>query len=123
MRAASPGFIAPKQTYSTDTGSCSGIAIVRDALYAVCPRGTRMYRAVISGSGRPNLQTHFNGTYDRLRTVEPAPGGNLRLTTTNKGGQGQRPGQQQREDLRGHARKMSVVSLILVGPGGPGVVP
>ena len=44
------GFIAPKHTYPTAEGSCSGIAIVRDVLYVACERGTRMYREVISGS-------------------------------------------------------------------------
>ena len=47
--AAPPGYIAPKRTYPTSEGSCSGIAIVRDALYVACARGARMYRAVISG--------------------------------------------------------------------------
>ncbi len=79
------GFIAPKQTYPTSEGSCSGIAIVRDVLYVACERGTRLYRAVISGSSLTNLTAYFNGTYGRLRTVEPAPGGNLWLSTTNGG--------------------------------------
>ena len=77
------GFIAPKRTYPTSEGSCSGIAIVRDALYVACARGARMYRAVISGSSLTNVQTFFSGTYGRLRTVEPAPGGGLWLTTTH----------------------------------------
>ncbi|MDQ0374270.1 PQQ-dependent sugar dehydrogenase [Cellulomonas humilata] len=79
------GFIAPKRTYPTSEGSCSGIAIVRDALYVACARGARMYRAVISGSSLTNVQTFFSGTYGRLRTVEPAPGGGLWLTTTTTG--------------------------------------
>jgi glucose/arabinose dehydrogenase len=79
------GFIAPKQTYSTADGSCSGIAIVRDVLYIACERGTRMYREVISGTSLTNVQIYFNGTYGRLRTVEPAPDGGLWLTTTNNG--------------------------------------
>ncbi|WP_410622460.1 PQQ-dependent sugar dehydrogenase [Amycolatopsis sp. cmx-8-4] len=79
------GFIAPKRTYPTADGSCSGIAIVRDVLYVACERGTRMYREVISGSDLTNVQAYFNGTYGRLRTVEPAPGGGLWLTTTNNG--------------------------------------
>ncbi|MBB5873502.1 glucose/arabinose dehydrogenase [Allocatelliglobosispora scoriae] len=79
------GFIAPKRTYSTAEGSCSGIAVVRDVLYVACARGTRMYRAVISGTSLTNVQTYFNGTYGRLRTVEPAPDGGLWLTTTNLG--------------------------------------
>ncbi|KQY20748.1 glucose dehydrogenase [Cellulomonas sp. Root485] len=79
------GFIAPKRTYPTSEGSCSGIAIVRDALYVACARGARMYRAVISGNSLTNVQTFFSGTYGRLRTVEPAPGGGLWLTTTTTG--------------------------------------
>jgi glucose/arabinose dehydrogenase len=79
------GFIAPKRTYPTSEGSCSGIAIVRDALYVACQRGTRLYRAVISGTSLTNVQTYFNGTYGRLRTVEPAPDGGLWLTTSNTG--------------------------------------
>ncbi len=79
------GFIAPKRTYPTADGSCSGIAIVRDVLYVACERGTRMYREVISGSDLTNVQTYFNGTYGRLRTVEPAPDGGLWLTTSNNG--------------------------------------
>ncbi|MFG3555866.1 PQQ-dependent sugar dehydrogenase [Micromonospora sp. NPDC047557] len=79
------GYIAPARTYPTAEGSCSGIAIVRDALYVACARGARMYRAVISGSSLTNVQTYFSGTYGRLRTVEPAPDGGLWLTTTNTG--------------------------------------
>jgi glucose/arabinose dehydrogenase len=79
------GYIAPKQTYSTADGSCSGIAIVRDVLYVACERGTRLYREVISGSSLTDVQSYFNGTYGRLRTVEPAPDGGLWLTTSNEG--------------------------------------
>ncbi|ADJ49530.1 glucose/sorbosone dehydrogenase [Amycolatopsis mediterranei S699] len=79
------GFITPKHTYPVAEGSCSGIAVVRDVLYVACERGTRMYREVISGSELTNVQTYFNGTYGRLRTVEPAPDGGLWLTTTNNG--------------------------------------
>jgi glucose/arabinose dehydrogenase len=79
------GFIAPKRTYPTADGSCSGIAVVRDALYVACERGTRMYRAQITGSDLTDVQQYFSGTYGRLRTVEPAPDGGLWLTTTNNG--------------------------------------
>ncbi|WP_437562194.1 PQQ-dependent sugar dehydrogenase [Sorangium sp. So ce542] len=80
------GYIAPKLTYPTSEGSCSGIAIVDDVFYAACQRGTRMYRAVISGSSLTSVQQLFVGTYGRLRTVEPTLDGNLWLTTTNTGG-------------------------------------
>ncbi|KIF65985.1 glucose dehydrogenase [Streptomyces sp. AcH 505] len=79
------GYIAPKRTYVTADGSCSGISVVRDVLYVACERGTRMYREVISGSSLTDVQTYFNGTYGRLRTVEPAPDGGLWLTTSNNG--------------------------------------
>ncbi|GAA1621224.1 PQQ-dependent sugar dehydrogenase [Saccharothrix algeriensis] len=79
------GFIAPKRTYPTSEGSCSGIAIVRDALYVACLRGTRLYRGVISGTSLTNVQSYFVGTYGRLRTVEPSPSGGLWLTTSNTG--------------------------------------
>ena len=80
-----PGFVAPKHTYPTSEGSCSGIAIVRDVVYVACERGTRMYREVISGDKLTQVTAYFTGAYGRLRTVEPAPGGNLWLTTTNGG--------------------------------------
>jgi glucose/arabinose dehydrogenase len=79
------GIIAPKYTYRTDEGSCSGIAIVRDSLYVACARGARLYRAVISGAELTNVQQLFVGTYGRLRTVEPAIDGGLWLTTTTLG--------------------------------------
>ncbi|MEP6650730.1 MAG: PQQ-dependent sugar dehydrogenase [Lapillicoccus sp.] len=77
------GLIAPRYTYPTSEGSCSGIAIVRDVLYVPCQRGARIYREVISGRSLTNVTAYFNGTYGRLRTVEPAPDGGLWLTTTN----------------------------------------
>ncbi|MBD8057632.1 lectin [Cellulomonas sp. JH27-2] len=79
------GYVAPKRTYPTADGSCSGIAIVRDVLYVACERGTRLYREVIAGSSLTDVQTYFNGTYGRLRTVEPAPDGGLWLTTSTTG--------------------------------------
>ena len=79
------GYIAPKRTYPTAEGSCSGIAIVGDALYVACLRGARMYRAVISGDSLTDVRSYFTGTYGRLRTVEPAAGGGLWLTTSSTG--------------------------------------
>lgn len=80
-----PGIIAPKYTYPTHEGSCSGIAIVRDTLYVACLRGQRMYRFTISGSELTNAQQLFVGTYGRLRTVEPTLDGGLWLTTSTAG--------------------------------------
>ena len=82
---AEPGFVAPKRTYPVAAGSCSGIAIVRDVLYVACLRGARLYRAPIDGSALGNAQQFLNGTYGRLRTVEPSNDGGLWLTTSNLG--------------------------------------
>jgi glucose/arabinose dehydrogenase len=79
------GFIAPKHTYPVASGSCSGITIIRDVLYVACQRGTRLYREVISGSSLTNVTQYFNGTYGRLRTVEPAPDGGMWMATSNDG--------------------------------------
>ncbi|SEK40459.1 Glucose/arabinose dehydrogenase, beta-propeller fold [Roseateles sp. YR242] len=79
------GFIAPKYTYPVADGSCSGIAIVRQALYVACQRGERLYRHAISGDSLLNVQELFRGTYGRIRTVEPAIDGNLWISTTNGG--------------------------------------
>ncbi len=82
---ATAGFIAPKRTYPVAEGSCSGIAIVRQALYVACQRGERVYRHEISGDALANSQELFRGTYGRIKTVEPAVDGNLWLSTTNGG--------------------------------------
>ncbi len=95
-----PGFIAPKRTYPTSEASCSGITIVRDVLYVACGRGNRMYRQAISGDSLINLQVYFNGTYGRLRTVEPAPGNGLWLTTTNAGDKDSTPNNSNEKILR-----------------------
>ncbi|MEV6442728.1 PQQ-dependent sugar dehydrogenase [Amycolatopsis sp. NPDC051716] len=79
------GFIAPKHTYPVAEGSCSGIAVVRTGLYIACERGTRLYRAEISGDSLTDVQSYLNGTYGRLRTVEPSADGGLWLTTSNYG--------------------------------------
>jgi glucose/arabinose dehydrogenase len=78
-------YKAPKWTYGVAEGSCSGIAIVRDVLYAACARGSRMYRFAINGTSLTNQEQLFVGTYGRLRTVEPSRDGGLFLTTTNNG--------------------------------------
>ncbi len=94
------GFIAPKKTYPVAQGSCSGITIIHDALYVACQRGARLYRAVISGSSLTNFQTFFSGTYGRLRTVEPAPGGQMWLATSVDGDKDSTPHNSHNKILR-----------------------
>lgn len=77
------GYVAPKRTWSTAAASPSGIAIVNNALYVAALRGSRLYRLEINGTSVGAETTHFQGTYGRLRTVEPAPDGSLWLTTSS----------------------------------------
>ncbi|MDR6592444.1 glucose/arabinose dehydrogenase [Saccharothrix longispora] len=84
-RCDEPGFIAPERTYPVAEASCSGIAVVRDALYLACLRGARLYRAEITDDGLGDVQQYLNGTYGRLRTVEPSADGGLWLTTSTRG--------------------------------------
>ncbi len=83
---ATNGYIAPKRVYSNDQGSCSGIAIVRDYLYIACQRGQRLYRGNISSGDITGMNQYLQGTYGRLRTVEPSNDGGLWLTTSNPDG-------------------------------------
>jgi glucose/arabinose dehydrogenase len=85
-RCSESWLVAPKKTYPVHVGSCSGVAVVRDVLYVACLRGTRLYRAVISGTSLGTATPYLAGTYGRLRTVEPdAAGRGLWLTTSTAG--------------------------------------
>ena len=77
------GFIAPKRTWSVSSASPSGLAIVNDTLFMAALRGERLWVMRISGSGTTTPQVFFQGTFGRLRTVEPSPDGGLWLTTSN----------------------------------------
>jgi glucose/arabinose dehydrogenase len=83
---ATAGYILPKYTYRNTEGSCSGIAIVRDALYVACLAGKRLYRSDIAGDKLANVRQFFVGTYGRLRTVEPTIDGNLWMATSDAAG-------------------------------------
>jgi glucose/arabinose dehydrogenase len=83
---ATTAYVAPKYTYRNTEGSCSGIAIVRNALYVACLAGKRLYRSDISGDNLTNVRQFFVGTYDRLRTVEPTIDGNLWMTNSDAAG-------------------------------------
>lgn len=80
------GYLAPKRTWSTANASPSGIAIVNNAVYVATLRGNRLYQLQINGTSVGSETVHFQGTYGRLRTVEPAPDGTLWLTTSNGDG-------------------------------------
>ncbi|MGW3625521.1 PQQ-dependent sugar dehydrogenase [Streptomyces sp. NPDC000880] len=82
------GYIAPKKTWSTASASPSGLTIINDHVFVATTRGERVYRLRIdSSSNLVEQRTYFQGTYDRLRTVEVDHDGDIWLTTsTDKDG-------------------------------------
>ncbi|SEQ58730.1 PQQ-dependent sugar dehydrogenase [Microlunatus flavus] len=85
-RCSESWLVAPKKTYATHLGSCSGIAAVREVLYVGCLRGQRLYRIPVEGSSLGTPTAYLAGTYGRLRTVEPDRSGHgLWVTTSTKG--------------------------------------
>ncbi len=83
---ATTGFKAPKRTYPVAQASCSGIAVIKDALYLACLRGNRVYRITINGDSLTDTEQLFVGKYIRLRTIEPTfDGDDLWMTTSTTG--------------------------------------
>jgi glucose/arabinose dehydrogenase len=82
------GFIAPKKTWSTSQASPSGLTIINDYLFVATTVGQRVYRLKIDASSNlVDQKTYFQGSYDRLRTVEVDKQGDIWLTTsTDKDG-------------------------------------
>ncbi|MEI5103784.1 PQQ-dependent sugar dehydrogenase [Streptomyces sp. PmtG] len=82
------GYTAPKQTWPVASGSPSGLTIANDHVFVATTKGERVYRLRIdSGSHLVEQKTYFQGTYDRLRTVETDAEGDIWLTTsTDKDG-------------------------------------
>ncbi|MDT7728554.1 MAG: hypothetical protein QOI21_5130 [Actinomycetota bacterium] len=82
------GYIAPKMTWPTSQASPSGLTIINDYLFVATTVGQRVYRMQIdAGSNLVGQKIYFQGSYDRLRTVEVDKQGDIWLTTsTDKDG-------------------------------------
>ncbi|MEU0934195.1 PQQ-dependent sugar dehydrogenase [Embleya sp. NPDC005971] len=82
------GYIAPKKTWPVSSASPSGLTIINDHVFVATTRGERIYRLRIdSASNLVEQKSYFEGTYDRLRTVEVDRDGDIWLTTsTDKDG-------------------------------------
>ncbi|MET9421042.1 PQQ-dependent sugar dehydrogenase [Streptomyces sp. NPDC006540] len=82
------GYIAPKKTWPTAQASPSGLTIINDHVFVATTRGERVYRMRIdTSSNLVEQKIYFQGTYDRLRTVEVDHQGDVWLTTsTDKDG-------------------------------------
>jgi glucose/arabinose dehydrogenase len=77
------GFIAPKTTWPTNQASPSGLTIINDYVFVATTVGQRVYRMRIDANSNLVEQTsYFQGSFDRLRTVEVDPNGDIWLTTT-----------------------------------------
>ncbi|MEQ4204581.1 PQQ-dependent sugar dehydrogenase [Actinopolymorpha sp. B9G3] len=87
--AGERGFVDPVAQWPTDEASPSGLAYADGALWMAGLRGERLWRIQIDEGrviGKP--RAFFTEDLGRLRTVAPAPGGGLWLTTSNTDGRG-----------------------------------
>ena len=83
-----PGLRDPQVTWSTDEASPSGLAFVGGRLWLAALRGERLWRVDVKGQKAGKEKGFFVGRYGRVRTVVPAPDGNLWVTTSNHDGRG-----------------------------------
>ena len=74
--------------WDTEEASPSGLAFVDDRLWLGALRGERLWRVDVDGRRARNDKAFFVGRYGRMRTVVPAPDGNLWVTTSNRDGRG-----------------------------------
>ncbi|PZH17374.1 glucose sorbosone dehydrogenase [Streptomyces sp. NTH33] len=88
-RSGDPKFHNPVAEWHTDVASPSGIAYAEGSIWMAGLRGQRLWRVPLKGteaSAAP--QAFLTGEFGRLRTVVPAGGGKLWLTTSNTDGRG-----------------------------------
>ncbi|HUQ56898.1 PQQ-dependent sugar dehydrogenase [Lentzea sp.] len=77
------GTVTPKKTWPTSQASPSGLTIINDHVFVATTVGQRIYRMRIDANGElVDQQIYFQGTYNRLRTVEVDREGDIWLTTT-----------------------------------------
>nr|WP_245599446.1 PQQ-dependent sugar dehydrogenase [Embleya scabrispora] len=104
------GYIAPKKTWPVSSASPSGLTIINDHVFVATTRGERVYRLRIdSSSNLVEQKSYFEGTYDRLRTVEVDHDGDIWLTTST--------------DKDGTAGNDRILLIDIVYSGGPGSGP
>ena len=84
------GMINPKRQWSTDEASPSSIAFWRGSLWMAGLRGARLWQIPVDGTETGTPVAHLQGTYGRLRSVQPFPDGSgLLVGTSNTDGRGQ----------------------------------
>ena len=84
-----PEFQNPQVTWPTDNASPSGLAFLDGRLWLGALQGERLYRVDVTAQGAGTEKGFFVGAYGRVRTVVPAPDGNLWVTTSNRDARGE----------------------------------
>ncbi|MGW3495804.1 PQQ-dependent sugar dehydrogenase [Streptomyces sp. NPDC001020] len=90
-KSSNPKYHNPIAQWHTDEASPSGIAYAEGSIWMASLRGQRLWRIPLKGteaSAAP--QAFLKDTYGRIRTVVPAGGYRLWLTTSNTDGRGGR---------------------------------
>ncbi|MFD0005686.1 PQQ-dependent sugar dehydrogenase [Streptomyces sp. NPDC127178] len=79
----------PLAQWGTDDASPSGIAYAEGSVWMAGLKGQRLWRVPLNGTGASaDPQAFLEGEYGRLRTVVPAGGDKLWVTTSNTDGRG-----------------------------------
>ena len=88
-RSSNPEYHNPMAQWHTDEASPSGLAYAQGSLWMAALRGERLWRIPLAGTkASADPQSFLEGAYGRLRTVAPAGGDRLWLTTSNTDGRG-----------------------------------
>ncbi|MGW2572708.1 PQQ-dependent sugar dehydrogenase [Streptomyces sp. NPDC001537] len=88
-RSSDPEYHNPLAQWHTDDASPSGIAYAEGSIWMAGLKGQRLWRIPLKGTAASaDPQPFLEGEYGRLRTVVPAGGDKLWLTTSNTDGRG-----------------------------------
>ena len=88
-KSSKPGYHDPIAQWHTDEASPSGIAYAEGSIWMASLHGERLWRIPLKGTeASAPPQAFLKGVYGRLRTVVPAGGNRLWLTTSNTDGRG-----------------------------------
>ncbi|MFF5479406.1 PQQ-dependent sugar dehydrogenase [Streptomyces sp. NPDC012935] len=82
-------YRSPLAQWGTDEASPSGIAYAQGSVWMAGLKGQRLWRTPLKGTeASADPQAFLEGEYGRLRTVVPAGGDKLWVTTSNTDGRG-----------------------------------
>jgi glucose/arabinose dehydrogenase len=87
-RGQRDGFRNPQVVWRTSEASPSGLAFADGRLWLASLRGERLWRIDVEDGRAKSPADFFVGKYGRMRTVVPAPDGNLWVSTSNRDGRG-----------------------------------